>query len=92
MLQANDKLLHFLDFLVLALLAFRTFTFSSQPLFYLHAGTKAAGFSVFYGSLLEWSQRTVPGRNASLWDWVADLAGILVASGIFRISRLTPSS
>lgn len=88
--HANDKVLHFLDFFLLALLAFRTFILSSRSLFCVQAARKAAGFSLFYGAFLEWAQRRVPGRDASFLDWIADAVGVLVASGIFRISRLTP--
>ena len=88
---ANDKVLHFLDFFLLGLLAFRTFTLPSRPLFQVQAGGKAAVFSLLYGTFLEVLQQRVPGRDASVWDWTADLVGVLVASGIFRISRLTPS-
>lgn len=87
--SANDKLLHFLDFFLLALLAFQAFASSSRPIFSLQAGLKAASFSFFYGAFLEWLQLRVPGREGSFADWLADAAGILVASGIFRISRLT---
>ena len=89
-IRANDKVLHFLDFFLLALLAFRAFIFSSRPLFYAHAGRKAVVFSLFYGAFLEGVQLSVPGRDANFWDWTADASGVLVASGIFRISRLTP--
>ena len=91
-LGANDKILHALDFFLLALLAFRTFFYASHPLFCIHAGGKAVGFSLFYGAFLEWAQRGAPGREASFADWVADAVGILIASLIFRISRLTRPS
>ena len=86
--QANDKVLHFLDFFLLALLSFRTFILSSLSFFHVKAGRKAALFSLLYGFLLEWAQRSVPGRDASFWDGMADALGVLVASGVFRISRL----
>lgn len=89
--HANDKVLHFLDFFILALLAFRTFTLSSLPFFQVKAGRKAVGFSLLYGVFLEWAQWSVPGRDASFWDGTADALGVLAASGIFRISQLTLS-
>lgn len=37
----------------------------------------ALGIAAF-GALDEWHQLFVPGRAASVWDWVADVAGTLV--------------
>lgn len=87
--SANDKLLHFLDFFLLALLAFEALLSSSHSVFSLRPALKAVGFSLFYGAFLECLQLTVPGRESSFTDWLADTMGILAASGIFRISRLT---
>lgn len=90
LLEVDDKVLHFLDFFLLALLAFRTFALSVSSFFSAHAGVKAAAFSLLYGAFLEWVQVPVPGREMSLTDWLANAAGVLAASGIFWISRLTP--
>jgi VanZ family protein len=41
-------------------------------------------------ALDEWHQQFVPGRSASLGDWVADVAGagiILLASGVLSWRR-----
>jgi len=89
-IYTNDEVLHFLHFFILALLAFRTFISSTQSIFCVQSGSKAAAFSVLYGAFLEEVQLTVPGREASLGDWMTDVLGVLAASGIFRISRLTP--
>ena len=87
--RVNDKLLHFVDFFLLALLGFKTFNSSSKRLFQAHAGTKIVTFSLFYGALLEWIQTAVPGRDASFRDWMADAAGTLAALMIFSFSALT---
>jgi len=86
--EANDKIIHVIVFFIYALLAFRTFFYSSRPLFHNDAGLKSVGLSLFYGAFLEWVQWNVSGRSASFTDWLADLAGTLAASAIFRISRL----
>ena len=85
---ANDKALHFLDYFILALLAYQTLYYSSRSFFYLHAGGKAVVFSLFYGAFMEWVQIGIPGRGASFSDWAADSLGVLVASGNFRIAKL----
>ena len=89
LIEVNDKLLHFLNFLLLPLLAFRAFARSRSTVFHRLSQAKAVTFSLLYGALLEWTQLSVPGRSASFEDWLADFAGTLVASGIFWISRLT---
>lgn len=90
--RANDKVLHCLNFLILALLAVRTFTISSYAFFRLQAEGKAMTFSLFYGAFLEWAQKYSDGREPSLADWLADALGVLAAAGIFRISKLTHPS
>ena len=76
--QANDKVLHFLAFFLLALLAFRVFISRS----------KASGFSLAYGAFLEGVQQGVPGRSASFIDWFTDAVGILAAAIIFCMTSV----
>ena len=83
-LPANDKALHFFDFLILTLLGFQAFFYSVHPFFHQGAGGKASAFSLFYGAYLEWAQTPVPGRGASFTDWMADALGVLVAWIIFQ--------
>ena len=90
--RANDKVLHFIDFFLLALLAFRTLALSSHSFFRLQAEGKAILFSLFYGAFLEWAQKGAAGREASFMDWSADALGVLLAALIFRISKLTRPS
>lgn len=77
-LGAGDKINHIAAFLVLTLLA--RIAYRALPAWRL-----AAGLSLF-GILIEVTQ-AIPAlrRDASLWDWVADSAAILVALGVARI-------
>ena len=84
--RANDKLLHFLSFLLLTLLGFRAFWHSSMELFSQYAEGKTVSFSLFYGAFIEWAQRSVPGRDMSFLDFVADALGTFLAFLIFRLS------
>lgn len=88
-LRVNDKLMHFLDFLLLALLSFRTFR-ASHSLFSRQAETKAVAFSLLYGAFLEWAQKNTVGRSPSVADWVADALGVFLAGFIFATSKLLP--
>ena len=51
-----------------------------------------------YGALDEWHQSFVPGRDASVGDWVADSAGVMLGLVLFssfsarsRVKRPSPS-
>ena len=85
--RANDKLLHFLSFFLLALLGFRAFCHSSLELFNRYGEGKMISFSLFYGALIEWVQHSVPGRDMSFSDWLADALGTYLAFLVFRLSR-----
>lgn len=85
----NDKLTHFLDFLLLTLLGFWAFLGSPPSFFSSRGEWKAFSFSLFYGAFLEWVQIGTLTRHGDFQDWVADFLGTVAALGIFYISRLT---
>ena len=39
------------------------------------------------GAADEWHQSLIAGRNASIWDWVADGAGSVIAVVLYRTWR-----
>jgi len=45
---------------------------------------------VGYGALDEWHQSFVPGRDVSVADWGADIAGMII--GLLLFSRFYPLS
>lgn len=68
-----DKLAHTGAFLVLTLLFIHGF---ALPWRY------AACAALLTGLADEWHQRFLPGRTASVEDWLADLAGVLLAAAL----------
>ncbi|MDE0470254.1 MAG: VanZ family protein [Candidatus Poribacteria bacterium] len=78
-----DKLYHFIEYAILGGLLTRAFVKASPSIissrFTWHA---AVVLSILYGASDEWHQTFVPGRFATLADWVADvlgsIAGVLV--------------
>ena len=84
-LGAGDKINHIAAFLALTLVG-RT-AYRHRPAWLL-----AAGLSLF-GALIELTQAIpVLQRDASVWDWAADSAAILVALGIAAlIERRLPA-
>jgi len=69
-----DKLVHAFLFGVLAYILFSAFKASGMALPYL--GIFLAS-SVAYGALSEIIQGFIPGRRADVWDFVADVLGVV---------------
>lgn len=70
---AQDKLAHLAAYALLALLSWRCFAHSVR--LRLRLGLFAFAFASIYGVTDELHQAFVPGRNAGVWDWVADSIG-----------------
>lgn len=77
-----DKLLHALYFFTLTILLWRAMR---------HRSGLAAGCSLLVGALDELHQGMVPGRTMGLDDWIADLAGALLAVLAIRALQRTLS-
>ena len=71
LIASNDKLEHFLGYLISAALAVLTFRHAAGEL-------AAATALVPLGIALEFAQRLVPGRNYDVRDMLADSAGVAV--------------
>lgn len=89
-IKGGDKVLHFAVFMVLVLLGGTAWRLGRGGLSF--AGLWA-WFLVYaaYGAIDEWSQQWV-GRSASMGDWLADLAGVAVATVILMATGLRWSS
>jgi hypothetical protein len=64
-----DKLAHFIQYLILGV-ALRFWSGDARISF--------LGGGLVFAALDEFHQRFIPGRQASLWDFVADAAGVVV--------------
>jgi len=73
------KLSHFTVYAVLALLAVRAFTSSSQRVLRQHWVVASALLIIGYALLDEYHQTFVPSRTASIFDSLIDIAGGLFA-------------
>jgi hypothetical protein len=74
---------HILTFALLAFLAWRALRMPSLPLRGLYPMSLpwlGGLFAMLYAASDEVHQHFVPGRTASARDWLADVAGILIAS------------
>ena len=71
-----DKLYHFIEYAILSGLVARALVKAKPPVvparLVWHVATV---FSILYGASDEWHQTFVPGRFATVADWVADVLG-----------------
>ena len=74
-LPAADKVFHFLLFFFFAALLYRALPGPKPPRW--RGALAAALIAALYGVTDEIHQAFVPGRTASVWDWLADAAGAL---------------
>lgn len=76
---ANDKVIHFFEFAVLGvLLMFSIAGFVHRRITAVQAST-AWFFGALYAFSDEFHQSLVPNRDASVFDWLADVCGLAVA-------------
>ncbi|MDD9974969.1 MAG: VanZ family protein [Candidatus Poribacteria bacterium] len=92
-----DKLYHFIEYAILGGLLTRAFVKASPSIIPSRfAWHTAAVLSILYGASDEWHQTFVPGRFATVADWVADvlgsIAGVLVVYLYYRSNRLSAVS
>ena len=76
----GDKLLHAIEYAVLAALSYRAFRRAAGPHAARYAVVYAAAAASFYGVSDEVHQAFVPFRTATWLDWLADTAGGVVGA------------
>lgn len=83
-----DKIYHFIEYGLLGLVL--SFAYRSVPA--LRISWRAYGCVLATGALLaaldEWHQSFVPPREVSVFDWVADVCGILASIFVYRIVQM----
>ncbi len=80
-----DKLYHFVEYAILGALVARALVKAKPAILPSPRWIwcVAAVFSILYGASDEWHQTFVPGRFATLADWVADVLGSI--AGVFGV-------
>ena len=88
MKDVSDKILHAVEYGILAALCFRAFRRAAGVGLSSYAVFLSIITASFYGFTDEVHQSFVPLREASLFDWMADTVGaILAAMGFSRFLR-----
>jgi VanZ family protein len=83
-----DKFVHLTVYFALFLSAF--YSFNNQKKFnFIRENVLASSlfFSVLYGALDEIHQLFVPGRSCDIYDWLADVAGVILAIIVLLIIK-----
>ncbi len=83
----EDKLIHFLEFAVLAALMCKAFIHSSEMSTAARAAMLTLMIVVPYGAALELYQWCIPYRDCNLFDFLANCAGSLCAVCLARGSH-----
>ena len=80
----QDKLVHASAYAVMGLLAWRALKYRQDDWV---LAVLAVGFASLYGVSDEFHQSFVPGRDADVWDWLADTTGAtLMVAWLYRRS------
>jgi len=87
--HVSDKLSHFVVFGIFSILLYRSLIRAESNLIRLNAFKFSVLFSSLYGALDEIHQLFVPGRFASVGDWIADSLGIIL---LFLYIKIFPDN
>lgn len=91
--EISDKVLHAVEYGILALLCYRAFRRAAGPVLARQAVVLAIVTASVYGLTDEVHQAFVPLRDASWQDWLADTTGAaLAAVGVGRITKTSASA
>jgi len=89
----SDKVLHAVEYAMLALLCYRAFRWAAGPVVARQAVVLAIVTASVFGLTDEVHQLFVPLRDASWQDWLADTVGAtLAAVGVGRITKMSESA
>lgn len=82
-----DKLAHLLEYGILGFLLARALRSLPRLATPLAAGLLAVCLGSMVGMVDELFQATVPGRDSSVFDWLADTLGLVVGQIVFLLTR-----
>lgn len=80
-----DKVVHFIEYGILGFLFSRAFYSTYKEKDLVRAHLLAIGIAVFIAAFDEMYQIYFPNRTASLFDFLADVSGILISQIMFRV-------
>jgi VanZ family protein len=78
--NGNDKVIHFFEFFVLAIILFKTLQLYKFKHMYILGIILGIAFMI----ASELVQGFVPSRSISIYDFIADTSGFILGLGVFR--------
>ncbi len=87
-----DKLAHFIEYSLLALLTYRSFSHFSSKVSVFQALIRSVGFVTLFALLDEFYQRYIPGRFFDYYDIIFDLLGAYLVIGYLAYKHKTINS
>ena len=82
-----DKFIHTIEYYILGYLFMRVLVTSPRTVFTSAPAVFAIAFGMMYAISDEWHQSFVPGRDASVYDVLFDILGIVIAVATYRLAR-----
>jgi len=82
-----DKFIHTIEYYILGYLLMRVLATSPRGVFAASPAVFAIVFGMLYAISDEWHQSFVPGRDASVYDVLFDILGVVLAAVTYRIAR-----
>jgi VanZ family protein len=79
-IPSMDKLAHFVEYGILAILVLRAFTYSASTRTSTVKYLIAILICVIFAAFDEYHQASIPGRDSDLFDLAADSVGIVIGS------------
>jgi VanZ family protein len=79
----SDKILHAMEYGILAILLYRAFAYTLNPKHRSYAPFLAIVVAMIFGVTDEFHQLFVPLRHGDRWDLIADAVGATVAVGLW---------
>lgn len=82
-----DKIVHFVDYLILGVLLFRAFLNTQTDRKFAKIVVLSIAIAVLYGLIDEMHQYFVPGRTPDIMDFTFDIAGSFAGVFIYSMRR-----
>lgn len=83
-----DLIAHFLEYALFAYLAYRVFRKINNKLWQTHLVFITLVISILYGFSDELHQYYVPGRQMSIFDFLANSIGVITSVSLLRIKQI----
>jgi VanZ family protein len=82
-----DKVLHLIEYFIFGYLFMRMFMTSPEKEWGRYSGVLTLFIGILFAAGDEWHQSFVPGRCSSVYDFLFDVSGVIIAVMAYRYMR-----